>query len=78
MQGDLFATTPLGGGGPDPNLPLQQDQLLRWQQLLHDHQAPLFRGEPAAAGQASLFPDDLTDTAAALDPLSLTPLPLSF
>ena len=80
MQGDLFATTPLGGGGPDPNLPLQQDQLLRWQQLLHEHQAPLFRGEPAKAGQASLFPDDhdRADSAAALDPLALTPLPLSF
>ena len=78
MQGDLFATTALGGSGPDPDLPLQTDQLLRWQQQLHAHQAPLFRGEPAAAGQASLFPDDHADSAAALDPLSLTPLPLSF
>ena len=78
MQGDLFATTALGGSGPDPDLPLQQDQLLRWQQQLHAHQAPLFRGEPAAAGQVSLFPDAPADNAAAFDPLALTPLPLSF
>ena len=78
MQGDLFATTPLGGSGPDPDLPLQQDQLLRWQQQLHAHQAPLFRGEPAAAGQVSLFPDAPADNAAAFDPLALTPLPMSF
>ena len=78
MQGDLFATTALGGSVPDPDLPLQQDQLLRWQQQLHAHQAPLFRGEPAAARQVSLFPDAPADNAAAFDPLALTPLPLSF
>ena len=78
MQGDLFATTALGGSVPDPDLPLQQDQLLRWQQQLHAHQAPLFRGEPAAARQVSLFLDAPADNAATFDPLALTPLPLSF
>ena len=51
MQGDLFATTALGGSGPDPDLPLQQDQLLRWQQQLHAHQAPCSVGSRQRPGR---------------------------
>ena len=41
MQGDLFSTGALAfNNGPD--LPLQRQQLLDWQQRLHAHQAPLF------------------------------------
>ena len=44
MQGDLFSTGALAfNNGPD--LPLQREQLLAWQERLHAHQAPLFRGE---------------------------------
>ena len=44
MQGDLFSTGALAfSKGPD--LPLQREQLLAWQQRLHAHQAPLLGGE---------------------------------
>ncbi|MCB4407402.1 GIY-YIG nuclease family protein [Synechococcus sp. MU1642] len=77
MQGDLFSTGTLAfSNGPD--LPLQREQLLAWQERLHSHQAPLFRGESAGATQGDLFGSDLDDVAAAIDPLALTPLAMSF
>ena len=77
MQGDLFSTGALAfSNGPD--LPLQREQLLAWQERLHAHQAPLFRGESAGATQGDLFGSDLDDAAAAIDPLVLTPLAMSF
>ncbi len=77
MQGDLFSTGALAfNNGPD--LPLQREQLLAWQERLHAHQAPLFRGESATTAQGDLFGSTPDDAAAALDPLSLTPLAMSF
>ena len=77
MQGDLFSTGALAfNNGPD--LPLQREQLLAWQQRLHAHQAPLFRGESAGAAQGDLFGASPDDAAAAIDPLALTPLAMSF
>ena len=71
MQGDLFSTGALAfNNGPD--LPLQQEQLLAWQQRLHAHQAPLFRGERASTAQGDLFGASPDDAAAAIDPLALT------
>ncbi|MEB3254649.1 MAG: GIY-YIG nuclease family protein [Synechococcus sp.] len=77
MQGDLFASGALAASST-PDLPLDGEQLLRWQTLLHQHQAPLFRGEHPASHQADLFGNGTADPAAAIDPLALTPLPLSF
>ena len=77
MQGDLFTAGALPVTD-QPTLPLQPQQLLEWQQRLHDHQAPLFRGEQPTAAQGDLFGATPTDAAAGLDPLALVPLPLSF
>ena len=77
MQGDLFSTGALAfSNGPD--LPLQREQLLAWQERLHAHQAPLFRGESAGAAQGDLFGASRDDAAAAINPLALTPLAMSF
>ena len=77
MQGDLFSTGALAfNNGPD--LPLQREQLLAWQARLHAHQAPLFRGERASTAQGDLFGASPDDAAAAIDPLALTPLAMSF
>ena len=78
-QGNLFnlaeATT---GQQPELELPLQREQLLAWQERLHQHQAPLFRGESGPLQQGSLFGDVSPDPVTAIQPLALTPLPLSF
>ncbi|MAR06269.1 MAG: hypothetical protein CL862_04105 [Cyanobium sp. NAT70] len=76
-QGNLFEATPSAAYRGQESWPLQREQLLAWQQRLHAHQAGLFRGETEAS-QASLFIEGPTDPAAAIDPLALTPLPLSF
>lgn len=86
-QGDLF-TDPVAvgalacpGGAPAPP-PLLRHQLLSWQQRLAAHQASLFAGSGAAAGQIGLFASDASADpqarAAALDPLALQPQSLSF
>ena len=77
MQGDLFSTGSLAFSNA-PELPLRREQLISWQQRLHDHQAPLFRGETAHAAQGDLFGSSPDDAASALDPLTLTPLAMSF
>ena len=78
-QGNLFnlaeATT---GQQPELELPLQREQLLAWQERLHQHQAPLFRGESGPLQQGSLFVDVTPDPVTAIQPLALTPLPLNF
>ena len=77
MQGDLFA-----GGAPAasaaPDLLLNAEQLRRWQSRLHQHQAPLFRGELPGSQQADLFAASPADPSASIDPTALTPLPLNF
>ena len=77
MQGDLFSAGATAAS-PTPELPLDTQQLSRWQSLLHEHQAPLFRGEQRGSHQTDLFTTHTTDPAAAIDPTELTPLPLNF
>ena len=77
-QGDLFQPSEGASQQPQAELPLQREQLLLWQQRLHSHQAPLFRGEPDPLQQGSLFAEASHDPASAIQPLALTPLPLSF
>ena len=77
MQGDLFSGG-VHGASHAPDLPLDSEQLRQWQCRLHEHQAPLFRGEQAGSHQADLFGASSVDPAAAIDPAALTPLPLSF
>ena len=78
-QGDLFKSAESSGGHqPEVELPLQREQLRDWQQRLHHHQAPLFRGEPGPSQQGSLFGDVSQDPVTAIRPLALAPLPLSF
>ncbi|MFL0780481.1 MAG: GIY-YIG nuclease family protein [Prochlorococcus sp.] len=76
------------------DLPLSRKLLEDWQQRLHQHQAPLFRGEQANTRQDSLFTTDLANDFSTglstgpppvqqvcpdqLNPLQLTALPLSF
>ena len=77
-QGELFQGAEPGIPLDERDLPLQRRQLLDWQERLHAHQAPLFRGEGSSDAQISLFCDTEADPAASLDPLALTPLPLTF
>ena len=77
MQGDLFATAGLAAS-PPAELTLDADQLQAWQQRLHHHQAPLFRGAPQSTNQTNLFGASSSDAVSAINPLALTPLPLSF
>ena len=85
MQGELFASAGLAASA-EPELVLKTTQLRAWQLRLHQHQAPLFRGECRASQQGDLFPgsanttatDAGADDASAIDPLALTPLPLNF
>ena len=77
MQGDLFATAGLAAS-PPAELTLDADQLRAWQQRLHHHQAPLFRGAPQSTNQTNLFGASSSDAVSAINPLALTPLPLSF
>ena len=56
MQGDLFASAGLATS-PAAELMLDADQLQAWQQRLHGHQAPLFRGDPERTSQTTLFGD---------------------
>ena len=77
MQGDLFATAGLAAS-PPAELTLDADQLRAWQQRLHHHQAPLFRGAPQSTNQTNLFGDSCSDAVSTINPLALTPLPLSF
>ena len=82
MQGDLFSDVPLGST-PTPDLPITADQLRGWQQRLHDFQSPRFRRDICGSGQGDLWGGNVADAATpisptAIDPLTLTPLPLSF
>jgi hypothetical protein len=77
MQGDLFSGVPLGST-PTPNLPITANQLRGWQQRLHDFQSPRFRRNICSSGQGDLWGENVADSATPIDPLTLTPLPLSF
>ena len=77
MQGNLFNGEPLSAT-PIPDLPLQPLQLRAWQQRIHDHQAALFRGDRPSDSQGDLFANVSQDLATGLDPMALTPLPLTF
>jgi len=77
MQGDLFAGA-APATSPTPNLPLDAEQLWHWQSRLHQHQAPLFRGEQPRSHQVDLFAADSDAPAATINPIDLTPLPMNF
>ena len=77
MQGDLFSSAPLAST-PTPDLPITPDQLQAWQQQLHDFQSPHFRRDVCDTGQVDLFGESSCDAVNAINPLALTPLPLSF
>ena len=77
-QGELFQGPHPSAPFLESDLPMQRRQLLAWQERLHAHQAPLFRGEGSSNAQTSLFAETAPDPAACLDPLALTPLPLTF
>ena len=77
MQCDLFMSAPLAST-PTPDLPITPDQLQAWQQRLHDFQSPRFRRDVCEAGRVNLFGESSCDAANAINPLALTPLPLSF
>ena len=55
-QGELFGATPLGGGISGEALPLQEHQLIAWQQRLLDYQSPRFE---AVANGSQLAPQHL-------------------
>lgn len=82
-QGELFGSTPAGGGGGE-TLPLQEHQLIDWQQRLLDFQGPRFEavasGRQLAPGQMDLFGGSSIGAAAVqrLDPLQLAPQHLQF
>ncbi len=77
MQGDLFAGA-APATSPTPDLPLDAEQLCHWQSRLHQHQAPLFRGEQPGSHQVDLFAADSITPAATINPIGLTPLPMNF
>ncbi|WP_392351369.1 GIY-YIG nuclease family protein [Parasynechococcus sp.] len=77
MQGNLFHGEALATSAP-AELPLQPAQLQAWQQRIHSHQADLFRGEHRADDQGDLFASPPPNPTVTLDPMALTPLPLTF
>lgn len=81
MQGNLFRGEALAASTP-AELDLQPQQLLAWQERIHGYQAALFRGEHPRDAQGDLFSPAsapaTTLTSQAIDPLALTPLPLTF
>ena len=76
MQGDLFATAGLAAS-PPAELTLDADQLRAWQQRLHHHQAPLFRGAPQSTNQTNLFGACLLYTSPSPRDLSTSRMPSS-
>ena len=84
-QGDLFGgALGIGSGGPE-ELPLQDHQLLQWQQRLLNFQQSRFaavaEGRSLVGGQINLFAGDTTDPSATvqhLNPLALAPRHLQF
>jgi len=84
-QGDLFSGLAGASLGNGAELPLQEHQLLEWQQRLLTFQQPRFEavahGSGLAAGQIDLFDSEVIGHAATvqrLDPLALTPQHLQF
>jgi len=83
-QGDLFQTTASASGGAADALPMQEHQLMAWQQRLLDFQRPRFEavaaGSQLAPGQIDLF-GGTSSTAVAvqrLNPLALAAQHLQF
>ncbi|HGY5549929.1 MAG TPA: GIY-YIG nuclease family protein [Prochlorococcus sp.] len=78
-QGQLFPNQVLSAGSsPHEGLTLSSELLQSWQKRIHDHQAGLFKGKPEMARQNSLFCSEDETVSDQLNPLKLTPLPLSF
>jgi hypothetical protein len=84
-QGELFGSSTIGGQAHAraKGLPLQAHQLQEWQARLADHQHPLLTALGSGMQQVSLFggsddPVDPDSQASQLNPLALSPQPLSF
>ena len=84
-QGDLFGQALGSGAACSQDLPLQEHQLIQWQQRLLAFQQPRFmavaEGRSIAAGQINLFEGDVEGHAATvqrLDPLALAAQHLQF
>jgi len=79
-QGILFPNNECSNGITSTNteLILSKELLQNWQERIHKHQSKLFQGIPNLHKQGSLFPKVEQGSVDDLEPLKLTPLPLSF
>ncbi len=59
-------------------LSLSKDLLVNWQKGIHNYQTNLFQGLPSTHQQGSLFTNIEQTSHDHFDPLTLTPLPLTF
>ncbi len=72
-QDSIFDVTP-----PNQELSLSKTLLINWQEKIQNHQAKYFEGLSDIPTQGSLFQTSESNFIESFDPLSLTPLPLSF
>ncbi len=79
-QGNLFSssTSPIGITNSHAEINLSKDLLTNWQKRIYKYQENLFQLIPSNHEQGSLFPQAENTSYKTLEPLSLTPLPLSF
>ena len=81
-QGSLFEQPSVAGDGSEPaEWALNVQQLQSWQERIHRFQSPFFEADQPSQEQGCLFGSTFGSTegsAAAIQPLSLKPLPLSF
>ena len=79
-QGNLFSSSssPIGITNNNTEINLSKDVLTNWQKRIYKYQENLFQLIPSNHEQGSLFPQAENTSYKTLEPLSLTPLPLSF
>ena len=79
-QGRLFPhNQSTNSSTPQQNkLTLSKQQLINWQEGIHNYQATFFKGFPSKHQQGSLFANLETTSIDNFDPLKLTPLPMTF
>ncbi len=79
-QGQLFSETSLSDfqSKSPPRLDLSRETLENWQEKILTHQSTLSDETTSVVTQSSLFTESNTSLIDQIDPLKLTPLPLSF
>ena len=79
-QGELFSGEALNWetNKNKNDLVLSKELLQNWQQRIHKYQSKLFQNDSLTRQQGSLFSEQLFQSAERLNPLSLSPLPISF